>query len=226
MSRHISGQYDLELGAIRDQFMEMGGLVETQVNNAGMAFVTHDLPLADDVREAEKRLNQMEIDIDDDCIAIIARRQPAASDLRQVIGVMKGVTDLERIGDEANRIAKMAYEVSDQDIPGHQYGDLRAVHAQVLSMLNHSLDAFARLDVEVSKEVIEADSAVDDAYKALLKRCGEEMRSDPEQVNHLLSQVWVGRALERIGDHAKNMCEYVIFQVHGRDVRHQGPRVS
>jgi len=221
MSRHISEQYDLELGAIRDQLMAMGGLVEQQVGDAGLAYVTHDMTLAELVREREKRLNAMEVSLDDQCVAIIARRQPAASDLRNVIGVMKAITDLERVGDEANRVAKMALQILDQDIPTHQYGDLRAMHQQVMSMLNSALDAFARVNAEAAQAVIRADEQVDDAYDAIVARCTKAMAERPHEIRHLLSTIWVARSLERIGDHAKNMSEYVIFQVQGRDVRHQ-----
>jgi len=221
MSRHISEQYDLELGAIRDQLMEMGGLVEQQVQDAGLAYVTHDMSMAQEVRERERRLNTMELALDDQCVAIIARRQPAASDLRNVIGVMKAITDLERIGDEANRVAKMTLQILDQGIPAHQYGDLRAMHQNVISMLNNALDAFARVNSDSARGVIQADDAVDDAYDAIVARCTEQMTEQPHEIRHLLTTIWVARSLERIGDHAKNMCEYVIFQVHGRDVRHQ-----
>ncbi len=221
MSRHISEQYDLELGAIRDQLMEMGGLVEQQVQDAGAAYVTHDMSMAQEVRQRERRLNAMEIALDDQCVAIIARRQPAASDLRNVIGVMKAITDLERVGDEANRIAKMTLQILDQGIPAHQYGDLRGMHQSVIAMLNSALDAFARVNPEAAAEVIKADEAVDDAYDAIVARCTEDMSAQPEEIKHLLTTIWVARSFERIGDHAKNMCEYVIFQVQGRDVRHQ-----
>lgn len=221
MSRHISEQYDLELSAIRDRLMEMGGLVEQQVQDVGLAYVTHDMSMAQEVRERERRLNAMEVELDDQCVAIIARRQPAAGDLRNVIGVMKAITDLERIGDEANRIAKMSLQILDRSIPAHQYGDLRAMHQDVITMLNNALDAFARLNSEAAAEVLKADEAVDDAYDAIVARCTEEMTQQPQEIRHLLSSIWVARSFERIGDHAKNMCEYVIFQVKGRDVRHQ-----
>lgn len=221
MSRHISEQYDLELGAIRDQFMEMGGLVEQQVADAGLAFITHNLPLADKVNENEARVNQMELAIDNNCVAIIARRQPAASDLRRVIGVMKANADLERSGDEANRVAKLAHSIADQDLPADQYGELRKIHADVCTMLNRSLDAFARLDVDAAREVIASDAEVDDAYRTMVRRCTGMLKENRDDAAHLLNQMWVARAFERIGDHAKNMSEYVIYQVLGRDVRHQ-----
>lgn len=220
MSRHISEQYDLELGGIRDQLMEMGGLVEQQVKDACSAYFIHDLPLAEDVRVNEKRLNRMELRLDDQCVGIIARRQPAASDLRNIIGIMKAITDLERIGDEANRIAKMSIKIASQDIPAHQYGDLRAMQDKVSDMLTKTLDAFARVDDSVAQDVIHADEEIDDAYDDIVARCTSQMQQNTAHVQHLLSTIWVARSLERIGDHAKNMCEYIIFQVLGKDVRH------
>ncbi len=221
MSKHISGQYDLELGAIRDSLMEMGGLVEQQVADAGLAFITHDVPLADQVRETEKRLNAMEVQLDDQCVAIIAKRQPAAGDLRNIIGIMKAVTDLERIGDEANRIAKMALKISDRDIPTDQYAAFRTLHGAVGTQLNQALDAFARTNAETASAVIGADKEVDRMYDEILAFGTESMQTNGDEVPHLLSLIWSARALERIGDHAKNMAEYVIFQVAGFDIRHQ-----
>lgn len=220
MSRHISEQYDLELGGIRDQLMEMGGLVEQQVKDSCSAYFIHDLPLAEDVRVNEKRLNRMELRLDDQCVGIIARRQPAASDLRNIIGIMKAITDLERIGDEANRIAKMSIKIASLDIPAHQYGDLRAMQDKVSDMLTKTLDAFARVDDSVAQDVIHADEEIDDAYDDIVARCTSQMQQNTAHVQHLLSTIWVARSLERIGDHAKNMCEYIIFQVLGKDVRH------
>ncbi len=221
MSRHISGQYDLELGAIRDRLMEMGGLVEQQVADAGLAFVTHDVPLADQVRDTEKRLNAMEVQLDDQCVAIIAKRQPAAGDLRNIIGIMKAVTDLERVGDEANRIAKMALEVSDRDFPTDQYAAFRALHTAVGAQLNQALDAFARTNAETASAVIGADKEVDRMYDEILADSTVNMQSNGADVPHMLAVIWSARALERVGDHAKNMAEYVIFQVAGYDIRHQ-----
>ena len=198
----------------------MGGLVEQQVEDACTAFVTHDLPLAEQVRVNEKRLNEMEVLLDDQCVAIIAKRQPAASDLRNVVGMMKATTDLERMGDEANRIAKMALLLADQEIPNHQYNELRQLSAATLAMLNQSLDAFARLDSVVANEVIAADEHIDQQFDQIVANGTSEMETHLSQVQHIMSQIWAARSLERIGDHAKNMSEYVIYQVRGTDIRH------
>lgn len=220
MQKHISEQYDLELSQIRDTLMEMGGLVEAQVNNACNALVNHDRELAEDVRDVETRLNQFEVELDDRCVSIIAKRQPTASDLRAVVSVMKVITDLERIGDEADRIAKMAMELADSVPPAHQYAEFRAIHTNVVKMLKRTLDAFARLDVESALRVFEEDQNIDQAYNMIVRHAIETMQANPEEVERSVSLMWAARALERIGDHAKNISEYVIYQVKGRDVRH------
>lgn len=217
---HISEQYDLELSRLRDQLMAMGGLVEQQVNKACSSLVSHDIHLAEEVRDTESRLNQMEVDLDDECVGIIAKRQPTAGDLRAVVSVMKLITDLERIGDEADRIAKMAISLIEFETPVDQYASFRQMQQQVVRQLSHALDAFARLDVESALRVIEDDQDIDRSYTKLVKACVEGMQSSPEQAEHLVAMMWATRALERIGDHCKNISEYVIYQVKGKDVRH------
>ena len=220
MTKHISEQYDIELTQIRELLMEMGGMVEQQVIRACQSLTTHDMSLAEQVRDDENRLNQMEVELDDHCVSIIAKRQPTAGDLRIVVSVMKTITDLERIGDEADRIAKMALSIANSEIPGDQYADFRGMADKVSKSLNRSLDAFARLDVESALRVIEMDEEVDRAYNHLVRRCISAMRDEPEQIENSISLIWAARALERVGDHAKNMSEYVIYQVKGLDVRH------
>jgi len=220
MNKHISEQYDLELGQIKELLMEMGGLVEQQVNQACLSLTNHDMALAEQVRDLEPRLNQFEVELDDHCVSIIAKRQPTAGDLRIVVSVMKAITDLERIGDEADRIAKMALTIAHAEIPTDQYADFRDIHEKVNKMLSRALDAFARLDVESALRVIEADEEVDRGYNALVRRCIGAMRDKPDEIELSISVIWAARALERIGDHAKNISEYVIYQVKGLDVRH------
>ncbi len=222
MHKHISEQYDLELSQIRDTLMEMAGLVEVQVNNACTSLVNHDMELAEEVRDVEYRLNQFEVDLDDRCVSIIAKRQPTAGDLRAIVSVMKVITDLERIGDEADRIAKMALDLADSEKPEHQYAEFRAIHANVMKMLKRTLDAFARLDVESALRVFEDDENIDRAYNKIVRQSIETMQSNPQEVERSVSLMWAARALERIGDHAKNISEYVIYQVKGHDVRHSG----
>jgi phosphate transport system protein len=220
MARHISEQYDLELSQIKELLMEMGGLVEQQVNNACLSLTGHDMALAEQVRDVESRLNQFEVELDDHCVSIIAKRQPTAGDLRIVVSVMKVITDLERIGDEADRIAKMALTIARAEIPSDQYADFRDMHEKVTRMLSRALDAFARLDVESALRVIAADEEIDRGYNALVRRCISAMRDKPDEIEQSISVIWAARAIERIGDHAKNIGEYVIYQVKGLDVRH------
>lgn len=226
MSRHISEQYDAELAAARDALMAMGGMVEQQINSACQALVTHDHKLAEDVRAQEARVNQLEVELDDQCISIIARRQPTAGDLRELMSMIKAITDLERMGDEADRIAKMALALSDLEIPQNQYIDFRSIHSDIVKMVTGALDAFARLDPELAVRIIAADEQVDDAYSALVRKQLLDMRQNPDDVMHSMNVVWAARALERIGDHAKNIGEYVVYQVRGEDVRHQGSSLT
>jgi phosphate transport system protein len=220
MNRHISEQYDAELDSARSLLLEMGGLVEQQLQQACQSLYNHDLDLADKVRTGDAAINQLEVDIDDLCAQIIARRQPAATDLRTLISVMKASTDLERIGDEAERIAKMAQKVANLEQPADHYGDIREMASMVHVMLADALDAFARLSAEGAVKVIDADEAVDDAYDNIVKEKGAAMKSDPDSIEQSLTILWVARALERCGDHAKNLCEYIVYLVKGTDVRH------
>ncbi|TNF88454.1 MAG: phosphate signaling complex protein PhoU [Gammaproteobacteria bacterium] len=220
MNRHISEQYDLELDSARSLLLQMGGLVEQQLQQACQALYSHDLELAEKVRAGDAAINQLEVDIDDLCAQIIARRQPAATDLRTLISVMKASTDLERIGDEAERIAKMAQKIANLEQPADHYGDIREMASMVHTMLADALDAFARLSAEGAVQVIDADEAVDDAYDEIVKEKGAAMKSDPDSIELSLTILWVARALERCGDHAKNLCEYIVYLVKGTDVRH------
>ncbi|MDP7389521.1 MAG: phosphate signaling complex protein PhoU [Pseudomonadota bacterium] len=220
MAKHISEQYDLELAQVRERLMEMGGIVESQVNNSCTALVTHDLDMAEEVRDVEANLNQFEVELDDLCVSIIAKRQPTARDLRTVVSVMKVITDLERIGDEADRIARMALDLANSEIPTDHYADFRSLHTNAVKMLKRALDAFARLDIEMALRVIEDDELIDNGYDRILRLCSEQMQSNPTEVERLLRLMWSARAVERIGDHAKNIGEYVIYLVKGRDVRH------
>jgi phosphate transport system protein len=222
MSPHISEQFDLELAQIRDRFMEMGGLVEALVRNAASALLNHDAELAQQVRDGDKPVNRLEVEIDELCVHTIARRQPAASDLRTVISIMKASTDLERIGDEAGRIAKMAQALAVLDYPSDQYRDFREMADLAEVMVARSLDAFARQDADGALEVIASDEPINECYKAIVKARASGMRADPSGVDRGMNVIWAARALERIGDHAKNICEYLVFQVKGEDVRHAG----
>jgi len=217
---HISEQFDAELEQARNLLMEMGGTVEQQLRNACQALTTHDTELVQTVRDAEDRVNQLEIDLDELCLQIMALRQPAATDLRTLIGLMKASTDLERIGDEAERIAKMAQAVSHLPFPDDQYNDIRVMGANTSAMLSKALDVFARVDADQALAVIASDERVDADYNAIVRQRGQEMSEHPDQIERALNVIWAARALERIGDHAKNISEYVVFLAKGEDVRH------
>ena len=217
---HISEQYEAELETARNLLMEMGGIVEQQVKTACQAFVTHDTEAAQTVRDLDHSVNQHEIDLDELCVQIIALRQPAATDLRSLISIMKASNDLERIGDEAERIAKMAIAVADMEFPNDQYNDIRTLGAEAAAMLSATLDVFARVDADKALEIIGSDQKIDDGYDAIVRERGKEMSNQPERIERALNVIWVARALERIGDHAKNISEYVVFLAHGEDVRH------
>ncbi len=221
MSRHISEKYDEELAAVQESLMEMGGLVEQQLNDACRALITHNRELANKVRDVEQSVNTLEVELDDQCVSIIALRQPTARDLRVMMSIMKAVTDLERIGDEADRIAKMALHVADLPIPANQYADFHTIQSDLVPMLTGALDAFARADTALALSVIADDEKVDEGYAALVRKNITEMRENPEDVEHAMNLIWAARALERIGDHAKNISEYVVYQVEGEDVRHR-----
>jgi len=220
MNPHISEQFDAELNQARDRFMEMGGLVEALVRDAALALINHNAELAQQVRDRDAQVNRLEIDIDELCIHIIARRQPAASDLRTLISIMKASTDLERIGDEAGRIAKMAQALSRLDYPADQYSDFRKLAELTETIVTRSLDAFARQDADGAVDVIRSDELIDQHYNAIVRDRGISMRTDSASIDLAMNVIWAARALERIGDHAKNISEYLVFQVKGEDVRH------
>lgn len=217
---HISEQFDAELDAARNLLMEMGGLVEQQVHDASQALINQDDELAGRVRENDARINQLEVDIDEQCIHVIARRQPAATDLRTLISIMKASTDLERIGDEAGRIAKMAQALAGMEYPADQYSDIRQLSALAEEILANSLDAFARLDADGAMKAIASDEQIDQGYNAIVRERGSNMRQDAAGIDRAMNVIWAARALERIGDHAKNLSEYVVYLVKGQDVRH------
>ena len=220
MSRHIFEQYDAELETVRRRFMEMGGLVEQQMRDAVHALVTQDSDLAQQIRTRDHEVNRFEVSLDEQCIQIIARRQPAAGDLRLLVTIMKSSTDLERIGDEADRIARMALGTSRLAAPPEYFQELRNLFDMVSKMVSSALDAVARLDTEEALTQIAADKQVDNAYHDVLQHLVAHMSVHPESVEQSMATIWAARALERIGDHAKNISEYVLYLVKGKDIRH------
>lgn len=217
---HSSSDFDAELAAIRTQLLEAGGLVEYQIRYAIEALRTADRALITRVIADEQRVHALERAIDEACTSVIARRAPTAGDLRFVIMAYKTITDLERIGDEAKKIALLARNVrlSDPQRPGHQ--ELKAMSALVIDMLRRSLDGIARAASAVAPEVARLDLEVDERFRAVLRELLTYMIEDPRTISPVLDIVFVAKALERIGDHAKNISEYLVYMIKGRDVRH------
>jgi len=220
MAEHTSKQFDAELESVRSRVLQMGGLVEEQIIRAMEALGSGDMPLIDKVIAGDHRVNAMEVELDELCSHIIARRQPAAVDLRLLITVIKTITDLERIGDESEKIARMAKLIHTAERLHMPRLDLGHVAERALAMLRQSLDAFARLDVAEAMRVVRQDSEVDDAFRAIMRQLITFMMEDPRTITRSLEILFIAKAIERIGDHSKNMAEYVIYMVKGRDVRH------
>jgi len=220
-TEHTSKQYDAELEAVRAKVLQMGGLVEQQIVNALESLVTVNPKLALDVMENENSVNGLEIQIDEDCSHIIARRQPAASDLRMIMMVVKTITDLERIGDEAAKIARVTQKIYESDrMYKARFTEIKTMVTLVREMLRTSLDAFARLDVSKTVDVARQDEQVDEQFRAAMRQLITFMLEDPRTISMSLEVLFVAKAIERIGDHAKNIAEYVVYMVKGKDVRH------
>ena len=220
IGHHISQQFNSELEEIRSLVLAMGGLVEEQIRNATQSLVEGDVPLAESVISRDVEVNKAEVHIDEECTHIIARRQPTATDLRLVIAVIKTITDLERIGDQAERVARMGTRLAEVERPKNNYHELQNMGDLVAKMVHGALDAFARMDVDSALEVSKQDEHVDQEYDGLMRQCLTFMMEDPRKISQMLDIMWAARAIERIGDHAKNICEYVIYLVKGKDVRH------
>lgn len=220
LGHHISSRFNEDLDRLRNSVLAMGGLVESQLQRAVEAVVRGDSELGLAVARDDQRVDRMEIEIDQACSRIIATRQPAAGDLRLIMAIIKAITDLERIGDEAEKIATLAARLATMERPADRYRELASLAGHVQEMLRAALDALARLDTRAAVETLAMDQAIDREYDSITRQCITFMMEDPRTISRVMNVTWVARSLERIGDHAKNICEYVIYMVHGRDVRH------
>ncbi|MFK8027479.1 MAG: phosphate signaling complex protein PhoU [Gammaproteobacteria bacterium] len=220
VGQHILHQFDEDLESTRNKVLTMGGLVEKQVENSLLALVNSDSSLAEQVATNDYQVNSMEVAIDEECNHIIALRQPAAGDLRLVVAIIKTITDLERIGDEAEKIGRYAVDLATEERNEMFFSELKLLGDQVKTILRESLDAFARMDVASAFETAATDKAINKEYDVIMRKLVKSMSEDRASVERGLKVMWCARALERIGDHAKNICEYVIFTVEGKDVRH------
>ncbi len=220
LSQHISRRFNEDLERVRSQVLNMGGFVEQQLAKAVSALVEGDSTLGETVARDDFEVNRMEVSIDEECSRILATRAPAASDLRLIIAIIKVITDLERMGDECEKIGYIASRLATQERPVNKYREIKHLGRVVQSMVHDSLDAFARMDAEAALKVARQDRLVDEEYEAIQRQSITFMMEDPRNIRRALDVMWVVRAIERIGDHAKNICEYVIFMVHGKDIRH------
>jgi phosphate transport system protein len=218
---HYSKKFDAELETVRSRVLQMGGLVETQIVTAIEALSSGDLELAQQVVTDDHRVNALEVQIDEDCSHIIARRQPAAQDLRMIMTIIKMITDLERIGDEAEKIARMTKLIySSERLMLPRFNEVKIAAGYAIDMLKKSLDAFARLDLASAAAVVKQDRLLDDQFRGILRQLITFMMEDARTISTSIEILFIAKALERIGDHAKNMSEYVVYLVKGKDVRH------
>jgi len=220
LSHHISSRYNEDLERLRSRVLEMGGLVERQLTQAIGGITEPDARVMARVAQEELRVNQLERSIDEDCSRILATRGPTASDLRLIITILKTITDLERIGDEGEKVAGIATRLALRERPHNRYRELRNLGEVVIDMVHDTLDAFARFDTALALAVLRRDRTVDEEYEAIHRQNITFMMEDPRSIRRALDVMWVVRSLERIGDHAKNICEYLIYLVLGKDVRH------
>jgi phosphate transport system protein len=220
LSHHILSRFNADLEGVRSGVLQMGGLVEQQLQDGIKALYAGDGRLGEEVARLDHKVNAMEVAIDEDCSRILATRGPTASDLRLIVAVIKTITDLERIGDEAEKLGNIAARLATLDRPTDRYREIKHIGDLVADMVHGALDAFARMDTDAALSVARKDRVVDEEYEALQRQCITFMMEDPRAIRRALDILWVARALERIGDHAKNICEYVVYMVLGKDIRH------
>jgi phosphate transport system protein len=221
MDKHLSTQFDSELNAVSSRVMELGGLVESQIRQAVYALSQFSVEAADRVIEAEAGVNAMEVDIDRELSSIIARRQPTARDLRLLIAISKTTANLERVGDEAEKIARMVRSIigggQTKTLPSR---DLKVAAELASNLLNKALDAFARLDTAAAVAILKEDDLIDQEFNGFVRKLITYMMEDPRMISQSLDLLFLAKAIERIGDHAKNIAEFIIYVVKGEDVRH------
>lgn len=220
---HISRQFDQELDEIRSRVLKMGGLVEAQLDKTLEALRDGDAEGIVDVETLDRKVNALEMQIDEECTQILAKRQPAAGDLRLIIATTKSVRDLERIGDEAERVANMVRHAYENDASMKAFKGLLSLGEHVKELLNSTLDTYARMQTRAAVKNIRKDQAIDDEYARVVVRLVNYMKKDPDNISDALDVMWAARSLERIGDHCINICENVIYLVEGEDVRHSDP---
>jgi phosphate transport system protein len=217
---HISRRFNEDLEGVRSRVLQMGGFVEQQLTQGVAALTEADSRLGEEVARSDHKVNEMEVAIDEECSRILATRAPAASDLRLIVAIIKTITDLERIGDEAEKIGYIAARLATMERPADRYREIKHLGTMAQHMVHQALDAFARLDADAALRICREDRLLDDEFEAIQRQCITFMMEDPRTIRRALDVVWVARALERIGDHAKNICEYVVYMVHGKDIRH------
>jgi phosphate transport system protein len=220
LSHHTSRRFNEDLERVRAKVLAMGGFVEEQLSHALTALVQGDSALGQSVASQDYKVNGMEVSIDEECSRILATRAPAAGDLRMVVATIKTITDLERIGDECERIGTIASRLANIERPADRYREVKHLGRTVQLMVHNMLDACARLDANLALETARNDRIVDEEYESIQRQCITFMMEDPRTIRRALDVMWVVRSLERIGDHAKNICEYIIYMVHGKDIRH------
>ncbi len=220
LRQHISRSFNADIESLHNSVLTMGGLVEEQLDRAIEALTQRDSALGLQVAHDDVKINRMEVSIDEDCSRILATRAPAAGDLRLIVAIIKAITDLERIGDEAEKIGRLAARLAGVERPTTNYRELRNLARHVKQMIQGTLDAFARLDANGALAVVKEDEVVDEDYESICRQAITFMMEDPRTISRGMDSMWLARSLERIGDHCKNICEYVIYMVHGKDIRY------
>jgi phosphate transport system protein len=220
LGHHISRRFNEDLERVRSRVLAMGGFVEQQLHKAVTALVEGDSRLGSAVAADDQQVNSMEVTIDEECSRILATRAPAAGDLRLIVAIIKTITDLERMGDEGEKIASIASRLANMERPADKYREVKHLARLVSEMVHDALDAFARLDAAAALKVAQQDRLIDEEYESIQRQSITFMMEDPRTIRRALDVMWIVRALERVGDHAKNICEYVFYMVHGKDIRH------